>query len=596
MKNQQSRVKNESSDSRDFPLKLNMGCGLDHKTGWVNVDALKELSPDVVLDMSKAWPWQDDSVDELLFQDILEHFTLESLGHILAETARVSKKGALVTVRVPNIERIISQFSQDPQVRNLFLYGATDQTGVFGAHKVGFTPELLTTLFLLHGFEITSVATESTNWQFIFTKSSHEQQSKKMIQKAVWFIHSNSWGGAEVYFTDLISQLSGNLRNSNNPQTTQNFGTHQAVTTNAQLRSILHAKGIRVRKLATYAHFVGDWKSLIKSLFMLPVTLWVYFYAVWKNRGASVFVCATFSDMLFVTPFAQLFGVPVVWNEFGPVKPLLKRWFRIPEFLYRFLLRFVDRVIVPSKHTFTSLSQESHVSNSKLAIVPCGRNIFSDNTKLKSAERNSSNKEFTFLCVSRFEEGKGQEIAVRAFAECIKLVPQARLILVGAGITKPKIKTLVHELGLDAAVDFKGFVEDSLQEISKADVCLFPSLWNLEGFGLVAIEAMALGKPVITFDVPPMNEVTTHKVTGLLVPVTKSEDHDEEIHSFASAMQKLAIDSQLCKQISITAQEYFNDTYTIQKIAPEYANQLRWAICSLQAKSELAQLLPGNRV
>jgi len=557
--------------------KLNIGCGLDHKEGWINVDALKELKPDVVLDILNPWPWNDASVDEVLVQDILEHFTYEDLQHVMTELTRVTKQGAKVTVRVPHIEKIISQFANDPMVRNLFLYGATDQTGVFGAHKVGFTPELLTTLFTWYGFTLKNINPESTNWHAEFVRS-----ERKALQKVVWFIHSHSWGGAEVYFSDLISFLAKSLP-----------ATHQIVTTNAQLRISLHEKGISVRKLNTYAHFIGDWKSMVKSVVLLPTTLIQYGLTVWKNRGADVFVCATFTDMLFVTPFAYMFGIPAVWNEFGPVKPLLRKWFRVPEALYRMLLPFVERVIVPSEFTKKSLSQESRVSVAKIAVVPCGRDIgdASHNTKRGLKSKKNDQK---IVCVSRFEKGKGQEIVVRAFAKVLEVFPAAKLVFVGTGQTKPSVQSLVHSLGLDPSVEFKGFVEDSLREIETASICVFPSTWNLEGFGLVAIEAMALGKPVITFDSAPMNEITIHKKTGLLVPLTTAED--DNVTAFSQAIKTLLKNDELRQQLGVNAREHFLNHYTIEQSAMGYEAQLRWAVASLESKKQLAHHIDGQRL
>jgi predicted SAM-dependent methyltransferase len=159
---------------KQTPLKLNLGCGTDYKKGWVNIDVMPELKPDLVQDLLQPLPFPKLSVQEVLAQDILEHFTWEDAHTVVAELGRVVKLGGVVTVRVPNVDAIIEQFANDHEVRNEFLYGTTTYTGVFGAHKVGYTPVRLAALFLLNGFEVTTLEAIATNWHVVFTKTISE--------------------------------------------------------------------------------------------------------------------------------------------------------------------------------------------------------------------------------------------------------------------------------------------------------------------------------------------------------------------------------------------------------------------------------------
>ena len=55
-------------------MKLNLGCGHDHKEGYVNVDVSDLGKPDMVVDLEVLpWPWQDSSIDEILIKHTLEH-------------------------------------------------------------------------------------------------------------------------------------------------------------------------------------------------------------------------------------------------------------------------------------------------------------------------------------------------------------------------------------------------------------------------------------------------------------------------------------------------------------------------------------------
>lgn len=149
-------------------MKLNIGCGSDKRTGYLNIDAVEAVEPDLVLDLLQKWPFSDTSVSEILAHDILEHFTREQLNtHILPEISRVLTKGGRLRFRTPNPDAIISKYAHDPEVRNEFLYGTTRETGVFGAHKVGFTKTDLITLLYSHGLWIEKLQEIDTNFEGI---------------------------------------------------------------------------------------------------------------------------------------------------------------------------------------------------------------------------------------------------------------------------------------------------------------------------------------------------------------------------------------------------------------------------------------------
>jgi len=55
-------------------MKLHLGCGTKRKEGWINIDSVAALQPDLVHDISQPLPYDDLSADEILAEDILEHF------------------------------------------------------------------------------------------------------------------------------------------------------------------------------------------------------------------------------------------------------------------------------------------------------------------------------------------------------------------------------------------------------------------------------------------------------------------------------------------------------------------------------------------
>lgn len=89
-------------------MKLNLGCGRDLKQGYVNVDL---FGGDVTHDLAKfPYPWDDDSVEEVLLHNVLEHLP-DTIG-VIKELYRICKDGALVHIAVPHPRH--DDFISDP--------------------------------------------------------------------------------------------------------------------------------------------------------------------------------------------------------------------------------------------------------------------------------------------------------------------------------------------------------------------------------------------------------------------------------------------------------------------------------------------------
>lgn len=83
-------------------MKLNIGCGGRKLDGYVNVDAEPTVKPDVLADLGGPWPFEDNSVDEVVASHILEHLTTPQLFNVMRELYRVCKNGAVTHIAVPH--------------------------------------------------------------------------------------------------------------------------------------------------------------------------------------------------------------------------------------------------------------------------------------------------------------------------------------------------------------------------------------------------------------------------------------------------------------------------------------------------------------
>jgi len=80
--------------------KLNLGCGRDIKTGYINIDKSKTAGVDVAHDLDKyPWPFKDNYFDEVYGRDVIEH--VKDLFRAMKEIRRISKNNAVVRLIVP---------------------------------------------------------------------------------------------------------------------------------------------------------------------------------------------------------------------------------------------------------------------------------------------------------------------------------------------------------------------------------------------------------------------------------------------------------------------------------------------------------------
>ena len=165
------------------------------------------------------------------------------------------------------------------------------------------------------------------------------------------------------------------------------------------------------------------------------------------------------------------------------------------------------------------------------------------------------------IIIGRLEILKGQFYVIEALPQILKHFPECKLTLVGNGSYEDKLEKLVQKLNLGDKVSFLGFQKDPYEFIANADIILIPSL--AEAFGLVFLEAMAIGTPIIAFDVPAGNEILINGKTGLLVPVGDVKAIAEKCISLFSNVEernKLAYNAHQDYLQNYTKQAMVNNT------------------------------------
>jgi glycosyltransferase involved in cell wall biosynthesis len=516
-------------------IKLNLGSGRDYYKGFINVDIDNSNKVDVEADLNKKFPFKDNYAAEIKASDILEHFTKEDAEKFLVECYRVLIPGGKIFIRTHNVFQIFKQFNSDPLVLMHFLYGDTS-AGIPGSHKYAYTKESLSLLLKKIGFKIESFKNVQTNFEVIAIKS--ELQQKKIRVGVV--MQSPDRGGAETFMTSLIGELSKD---------------NQILTVSDSKEFLsFTSKHSQTKKVNLTMDIIGNKRGIIKTLILLPYAFYIYSNILrwFKREKVQVILMSNFTEKVFVTFLSLLFSIPVVWIEYGKLNTVLGKNLGFPKIIYRLAGRIPYAIIVPTVFTKNSLIKDAHISLAKIHTIPLGIE------PPKSSGKNSHVNKFVIGSVSRLAKEKGQQYLIKAMPKILKSIPNAKALIVGDGPDTNRLKNLTRDLKLEKYVEFTGFAKKLDEQYSQMNIFVFPTVWDMEGFGLVLPEAMMRKIPVIASDIEPITAVVQEGKTAMLVePGNPSK--------IADAVIELYQNPKLAQQISDDAYKYALQNYTIEE-------------------------------
>ena len=230
-------------------------------------------------------------------------------------------------------------------------------------------------------------------------------------------------------------------------------------------------------------------------------------------------------------------------------------------FLQRVVHRAAEAIVVPSQSVAEAAQLRSHVPARKLIVIPNAIDP-ADFAEFELRDSSASARPVRVGFIGRLDPIKRVPDLIRAIA---LLGDTVHLHLFGSGGERERLDAMVQRKHLGQRVTFHGAIERPQEALANIDVLVLPS--EAEGFGLVLIEAMAAGVPVVATHVPGIRDVVRHGTTGLLAPVRSPR-------RLAELIAKVTDNSKLRRKLILIGRNHVRRKYTWEKVLPLYKRLL----------------------
>ena len=234
-----------------------------------------------------------------------------------------------------------------------------------------------------------------------------------------------------------------------------------------------------------------------------------------------------------------------------------------------------SRVVVTSHSMKREICDHFHLPWDKVDIIPNAIDVTEYNA---SVDRGAVRARYgvgwgekLVLCVGRLAPQKGMEYFVRAIPIMTQRYPEAKFIIVGEGWSRDYLEGVAQSTGHRWKILFTGFISDAevIALMTSADVLVIPSIY--EPFGIVALEGMATGVPVVASRVGCLAEVIEHDRTGIFV-------HPRDPESIAWGVDRILSNPDHAKWLTQNAREILHKTYTWEAAAKKTVEVYKKAV------------------
>ncbi|MDZ4383229.1 MAG: glycosyltransferase family 4 protein, partial [Thermodesulfovibrionia bacterium] len=260
--------------------------------------------------------------------------------------------------------------------------------------------------------------------------------------------------------------------------------------------------------------------------------------ATWGNTGCRC--------------YSMITGLGYVFTEASGSSRLLRY---IVEQLYRMALKRNERIFFQNPDDYALFVRKNLVSKKKSLLIN-GSGINLDYYQIADLPE----KKYIFLMIARLLIEKGVREYIQAAGLVKQKYPEAQFILVGWAFSDNQSsisETDVERWKNEGVVDILSELEDVRPIIASSSVYVLPSY--REGTPRTVLEAMAMGRPIITSDAPGCRETVEDGVNGFLVPV-------RDVDSLAEAMERFIREPELLAKLGAESRRIAEEKYDVHKV------------------------------
>jgi glycosyltransferase involved in cell wall biosynthesis len=277
----------------------------------------------------------------------------------------------------------------------------------------------------------------------------------------------------------------------------------------------------------------------------------------------------------------RITGIPHVVSVHGSDLALIRKSMLLTR-ICSFIIRQSDAVTVNSRYTRQQLVTLVPGSEQKIRIIPMGVDLESFYQHTTVTEMNRLRPERIILNVGRLIELKGTRFLIEAMPLVVRAVPGAMLVIIGTGPEEEYLVKRVRELCLDDHVQFLGTIrhDELAPYYQDADVFVLSSITiagTTEGLGVVLLEAMASGCPVIGTDTGGIPDIIIDGENGFLVPEQRPD-------IIAERIVRIVADTELQEKFRRNGLKRVRDSFSWERISDDFSRVFdqvheRYKIC-----------------
>lgn len=304
----------------------------------------------------------------------------------------------------------------------------------------------------------------------------------------------------------------------------------------------IEAQGAEVQLCAIHGRARNKFVKLFKYVRFITEAL----YKLLFSRYDVIYMHYIAHSLIPLILLRPVLSRPYILNAHGEDVILNKRVERIIEFIGRRTIRKASMIVVPSVH-FQEIMKKRYPEG-RVVVSPSGginTQIFYSDSSLRP-----ENDLFSIGYVSRIDEGKGWDTLLNAIFKLKSKHSNIELVMIGLGSQVDLLKEKIDTLKLNDSVRYLG--AKNQKELGayfrSFDVFVFPTCLN-ESLGLVGIESMACGTPVIGSDIPSIKTYLENNVNGLLFQAGNVDDLANKIDDFIRMSEEEKIKMRtVCKE------------------------------------------------